>query len=97
MQSTTTAFPRSEADGQRTPAAPLPAGLTADLRTDHASKRGAVMIDRGILAITRRIAHRDQAVLLHVRRRRSLSDALRLWTGWVGAGSRGVVKPCRAL
>ncbi len=31
----------------------LPAALTADLRTDHAGESGAVMIYRGILAITR--------------------------------------------
>jgi 3-demethoxyubiquinol 3-hydroxylase len=36
-----------EADGQ------LPAALIADLRTDHAGETGAVMIYRGILAITR--------------------------------------------
>jgi 3-demethoxyubiquinol 3-hydroxylase len=32
---------------------PLPAALIADLRTDHAGESGAVMIYRGILAITR--------------------------------------------
>ena len=31
----------------------LPAGLIADLRTDHAGETGAVMIYRGILAVTR--------------------------------------------
>jgi ubiquinone biosynthesis monooxygenase Coq7 len=34
-------------------AGPLPAALIADLRTDHAGETGAVMIYRGILAITR--------------------------------------------
>ena len=34
-------------------AAPLPAALIADLRTDHAGETGAVMIYRGILAVTR--------------------------------------------
>ena len=34
-------------------AAPLPAALIADLRTDHAGESGAVMIYRGILAVTR--------------------------------------------
>jgi len=34
-------------------ASPLPARLVADLRTDHAGETGAVMIYRGILAITR--------------------------------------------
>lgn len=34
-------------------AAPLPTALIADLRTDHAGESGAVMIYRGILAITR--------------------------------------------
>ena len=34
-------------------ASPLPAPLIADLRTDHAGETGAVMIYRGILAITR--------------------------------------------
>ena len=33
--------------------APLPAELIADLRTDHAGETGAVMIYRGILAVTR--------------------------------------------
>ena len=33
-------------------ASPLPARLVADLRTDHAGETGAVMIYRGILAIT---------------------------------------------
>ena len=33
--------------------APLPAALLADLRTDHAGESGAVMIYRGILAVTR--------------------------------------------
>ena len=32
---------------------PLPGTLTADLRTDHAGETGAVMIYRGILAVTR--------------------------------------------
>ena len=32
---------------------PLPAALIADLRTDHAGESGAVMIYRGILAVTR--------------------------------------------
>ena len=32
---------------------PLPARLLADLRTDHAGETGAVMIYRGILAVTR--------------------------------------------
>jgi len=32
---------------------PLPYGLVSDLRTDHAGETGAVMIYRGILAITR--------------------------------------------
>lgn len=32
---------------------PLPADIIADLRTDHAGETGAVMIYRGILAITR--------------------------------------------
>ena len=34
-------------------AGPLPVALIADLRTDHAGESGAVMIYRGILAITR--------------------------------------------
>ena len=34
-------------------AGPLPAALIADLRTDHAGESGAVMIYRGILAVTR--------------------------------------------
>ena len=34
-------------------AAPLPAALMADLRTDHAGEVGAVMIYRGVLAATR--------------------------------------------
>ena len=35
------------------PAAPLPATLIAELRTDHAGETGAVMIYRGILATAR--------------------------------------------
>jgi 3-demethoxyubiquinol 3-hydroxylase len=40
---------------------PLPATLIADLRTDHAGETGAVMIYRGILAITRNAAVRHFA------------------------------------
>ncbi|CAN5326486.1 demethoxyubiquinone hydroxylase family protein [soil metagenome] len=47
----------AEAVKQRQPieatAPPLPPTLIADLRTDHAGESGAVMIYRGILAITR--------------------------------------------
>ena len=48
--------PRVEARRQSIPidaAGPLPAALMADLRSDHAGESGAVMIYRGILAITR--------------------------------------------
>jgi ubiquinone biosynthesis monooxygenase Coq7 len=37
---------------------PLPAALMADLRTDHAGECGAVMIYRGILAVTRDVGVR---------------------------------------
>ncbi len=40
------------------PAGPLPATLVADLRTDHAGETGAVMIYRGILAVSRDAAVR---------------------------------------
>ena len=40
------------------PADPLPATLLADLRTDHAGETGAVMIYRGILAVSRDAAVR---------------------------------------
>jgi ubiquinone biosynthesis monooxygenase Coq7 len=39
--------------GPNWPASRLPASLMADLRTDHAGESGAVMIYRGILAVTR--------------------------------------------
>jgi 3-demethoxyubiquinol 3-hydroxylase len=38
---------------ESTAAAELPASLVADLRSDHAGETGAVMIYRGILAVTR--------------------------------------------
>jgi ubiquinone biosynthesis monooxygenase Coq7 len=41
--------------------APLPAWLVAELRSDHAGETGAVMIYRGILAVTRDAALRDFA------------------------------------
>jgi 3-demethoxyubiquinol 3-hydroxylase len=41
---------------------PLPAWLVADLRTDHAGETGAVMIYRGILAVTRDEAVRQFAL-----------------------------------
>jgi 3-demethoxyubiquinol 3-hydroxylase len=58
----------AEAVGSASPARPgpphapaLPPGLVADLRTDHAGETGAVMIYRGILAITRDAAVRHFA------------------------------------
>lgn len=102
MQSKTTAtatatLARIEAVNDRMTAAPLPAALIADLRTDHAGETGAVMIYRGILAVTRDpgVRHFAQAHLateaghlaliepLLTRRQRSL--LLPLWriSGWL--------------
>ena len=71
---------------------PLPSRLVADLRTDHAGEAGAVMIYRGILAVTRDAAVRGFAQGHLATKRRTL---LRLWIWAVGAGSRGAVKICR--
>lgn len=49
-------MPRVEArthDIHTDAAGPLPAAVISDLRTDHAGESGAVMIYRGILAVTR--------------------------------------------
>lgn len=60
------ALSRSLADLPPTATLRLPPSLVADLRTDHAGETGAVMIYRGILAVTgdeavRRFAQRHQA------------------------------------
>lgn len=78
-------------------AARLPARLMADLRTDHAGESGAVMIYRGILAVTedaevRAFAHRHLATELRhlaaIAQRvapRQRSRLLPLWraAGWL--------------
>lgn len=79
------------------PAAPWPAGVLADLRSDHAGETGAVRIYDGILALTRDPALRDFASrhrateqahleLIEARLpRRWHSRALPLWrlAGWL--------------
>jgi len=45
--------PTPSADATLAPGNTLPAALVSDLRTDHAGETGAVMIYRGILAVTR--------------------------------------------
>ncbi|MEO6747886.1 MAG: demethoxyubiquinone hydroxylase family protein, partial [Caldimonas sp.] len=86
---------------------PLPAALIADLRTDQAGESGAVMIYRGILAVTRdaRVRHVAQAHLAteagHLARIEPLlapqhrSRLLPLWrlAGWLTGALPALVGP----
>ena len=87
--------------------APLPAALLADLRTDHAGESGAVMIYRGILAVTRDagLRHFAQAHLAtesgHLARIEALlapqqrSRLLPLWriAGWLTGALPALIGP----